>query len=55
MRCERLIDPICMGSKRVGDMVGGGGVDCFLLYNLEEKKDDVGKRREVQWEKEGYM
>ena len=42
-----------MGSKRVGDMVGGRGVDCFLLCNLEENEDDVEKRKEVPWEKEG--
>ena len=32
-----------MGSKRVGDMVGGGGVECFLSCNSEEKADDVEK------------
>ena len=44
-----------MGSKRVGDMVGGEGVECFLLCNSEEKEDDVGKRKEVRWEKERYI
>ena len=47
------MEPICMGSKRVGDMVGGGGVDWFLLCSLEEKEADVGKRKEVPLEKEG--
>lgn len=44
MRWERVLGPTRMGSKRVGDMVGGV-VDCFLLCNLEKKEDDVGKRR----------
>ena len=43
-----------MGSKRVGDMVGGRGVECFLLCNFE-KKDYVGKRKEVPCQKEGYI
>ena len=50
MRWERALGPTCMGSKRVGDMVGGGCVDCFLLCNLEEKEDDVGMGKEVPWE-----
>ena len=50
MRLERAMEPICMGSNRVGDMVGDGGVDCFLLYRLEEEEeedDNVGKNGEI--------
>lgn len=39
MRFERAIEPIWMGSKRVGDMVGGCGVGCFWLEK-EEGVDD---------------
>ena len=50
MRWERVLGPICIGSKRVGDMVGDGGVDCFLLCTLEEKEEDVRRRKEIPWE-----
>ena len=49
------MEPTCMGSKRVGDMVGGRGVECFFLCNFEKKEDDVGKRKVVPCQKAGYI